>query len=80
MIKYLFTFLIISFTVLYAQASDSLFNSADSLKKDSAGVIAGIDSLTSYDSLHVEKMKPDTLMPLQVKPLNESSEIINKKT
>ena len=80
MIKYFFTFLIISFTVLYAQAHDSLLNAADSLMKDSTGVISGADSLTVYDSLHVEKMKPDTLMPLQVKPLNESSEIINKKT
>lgn len=80
MIKYFLTFLLTSITTLYAQVNDSLFNSADSLMKDSTGVIAGPDSLTAYDSLRVEKIKPDTLIPLQVKPLNESSEIINKRT
>jgi len=80
MIKYLLTFLLIAFSILHAQASDSLFNSADSPKKDSTGVIAAMDSLTTYDSLGVETMKPDTLIPLQVRPLNENSEIISKKT
>jgi hypothetical protein len=80
MIKYLSTFLLVAVTSISSQTRDSLFNSSDSLLKDSTGVIVNTDSLVTYDSLGAEKMKPDTLAPIQSKPLNESSEIIDKNT
>ena len=80
MIKYLLTILLLAVTGISSQTRDSLFNSPDSLPIDSTGVIISADSLAAYDSLGVEKTKPDTLIPIQTKPLNESSGIIDKST
>ena len=80
MTKFLLTFLLLTFSCLIAQDKDSLFYSSDSLFKDSINVFTNTDSLNVYDSLAVEKIKQDTLVPIQTGPLSESSEIIGKNT
>jgi hypothetical protein len=81
MIKSLPIFLLLIFPSAYSQSSDTLYNHSDSLKVDTSLVNEEYDSLSVNDSTKVimATVAPDSLIPMQEKPLAEQSQTINKR-
>ncbi len=80
MIKFISLFVLAFGFLTFGQSNDSLLIKQDSLKTDSTTVSVLTDSSSAADSLLIQKVVPDTLVPQHIRPLSEVSTIIDKKT